>query len=127
MPEFTLGWVIVYVDEPSKAAAFYRDTFGFDIAADFGEYAELATGSTRLAFASTALGEKNFPGGVARPGGKPFNVELALVTERVDEALAGALEAGCTRLADPEDKPQGQRVAYVRDPFGTLVEIATPL
>jgi hypothetical protein len=27
----------------------------------------------------------------------------------------------------PQDKPQGQRVAYVRDPFGTLVELATPL
>ena len=38
-----------------------------------------------------------------------------------------ALEAGCVSLAEPKDKPQGQRVAYVRDPFGGLVELATPL
>jgi uncharacterized glyoxalase superfamily protein PhnB len=37
------------------------------------------------------------------------------------------LEAGCTALAEPQDKPHGQRVAYVRDPFGTLVELATAL
>ena len=36
-------------------------------------------------------------------------------------------EGGCASLAPPADKPQGQRVAYVRDPFGTLVELATPL
>lgn len=127
MPEFTLGWVIVYVEEPSKAVAFYQETFGFDVKFDVGDYAELVTGSTTLAFASYALGEKNFPGGVLRAGERPANTELALVTTEVDEAFRSAVEAGCTPLADPEDKPQGQRVAYVRDPFGTLLELATPL
>jgi uncharacterized glyoxalase superfamily protein PhnB len=59
--------------------------------------------------------------------GQPPNVEITLVHEDVEAAYARALEAGCTALAEPEDKPQGQRVAYVRDPFGTLVELATPL
>jgi uncharacterized glyoxalase superfamily protein PhnB len=127
MPDFTLGWVIVYVEEPSKAVAFYKDTFGFDVKFDVGDYAELSTGATTLAFASYALGEKNFPGGVLRPGDQPANVELALVTTEVDEAFKSAVGAGCTPIADPEDKPQGQRVAYVRDPFGTLLELATPL
>jgi lactoylglutathione lyase len=128
MPEFTLGWVIVYVDEPSKVAAFYEKTFGLAVKADYGEYAEVDTGSTTLAFAAHALGDENFPGGVKRTDpGQPANVELALVTTEVDEAFELARNAGCTPLADPEDKPQGQRVAYVRDPFGTLIELATPL
>ena len=59
--------------------------------------------------------------------GAPPNVEIALVAEDVDERYAHALAEGCTSLAEPTDKPQGQRVAYVRDPFGTLVELATPL
>jgi uncharacterized glyoxalase superfamily protein PhnB len=59
--------------------------------------------------------------------GPPANVEIALVHEDVEAAYARALEAGCTSLAAPKDKPQGQRVAYVRDPFGTLVELCTPL
>jgi lactoylglutathione lyase len=128
VPEFTLGWVIVYVDEPSKAAAFYQETFGLTVRADYGEYAEVETGSTTLAFASHTLGDKNFPGGVHRTDPeRPANVELALVTTEVDEAFDLARKAGCTALAEPEDKPQGQRVAYVRDPFGTLIELATPL
>jgi lactoylglutathione lyase len=128
--QMRLGWVIVYVDEPPAAAAFYARTFGLrsEFVAPGGSYAQLDTGSTKLGFASYELGAKNFDGGVRRAGdGQPPNVELALVHEDVDAAYAVALEAGCTALAEPEDKPQGQRVAYVRDPFGTLLELATPL
>jgi lactoylglutathione lyase len=129
--ETRLGWVIVYVDEPPAAAEFYEKTFGLrgDFVAPGGSYAQLDTGPTKLAFASYELGEKNFDGGVRRAGtdGQPPNAEIALIHEDVDAAYAVALEAGCAALAEPQDKPQGQRVAYVRDPFGTLVELATPL
>ncbi|MBV9916695.1 MAG: VOC family protein, partial [Solirubrobacterales bacterium] len=40
---------------------------------------------------------------------------------------ARALDAGCAALAAPVDKPHGQRVGYVRDPFGNLIELATPM
>jgi lactoylglutathione lyase len=127
----TLGWVIVYVDEPAAAAEFYVRTFGLreEFAAPDGTYAQLDTGPTKLAFAAYSLGEKNFPGGVQRApaDGAPPNVEITLVAGDVDGAFERAVGAGCAPLADPEDKPQGQRVAYVRDPFGTLVELATPL
>jgi lactoylglutathione lyase len=107
MPDstFSLGWVIVYVDAPPETAAFYERTFGLTVefVVPGGSYAQLDTGPTKLAFASYELGEKNFAGGVRRAAG------------------------GCSALATPQDKPQGQRVAYVRDPFGTLVELATPL
>ena len=128
--KMTLGWTIIYVDDPAAAAAFYDETFGLPTEFVAGtEYARLDTGSTKLAFASYALGEKNFEGGVRRAAseGQPPNVEIALVHEDVDTAYQRALDAGCTSLAPPIDKPQGQRVAYVRDPFGTLVELATPL
>ena len=129
--ELRLGWVIVYVDEPAQAAAFYERTFGLrgEFIAPSGTYAQLDTGPTRLAFASYALGEKNFAGGVRRASvdGQPANVEITLVADDVEGAYAQALDAGCAPLAAPEDKPQGQRVGYVRDPFGTLVELATPL
>jgi lactoylglutathione lyase len=128
--ELRLGWVIVYVDEPAQAAAFYERTFGLrgEFVGPNGTYAQLDTGPTRLAFAAYELGDGNFPGGVrhAERDGQPANVEIALVADDVDGAFARALEAGCTALAEPTDKPHGQRVAYVRDPFGTLVELATP-
>jgi lactoylglutathione lyase len=123
----TLGWVIVYVAEPDVAAAYYERVFGMRVEFAVGSYAQLDTGATKLGFAAYALGEDNFPGGVRHAEGQPFNVELALVHEDVDGAFQHALGAGCEPLAEPKDKPQGQRVAYVRDPFGTLVELATPL
>lgn len=129
--ELRLGWVIAYVDDPAAAGAFYERAFGLrgEFAAPDGSYAQLDTGPTKLAFASYALGEKNFDGGVRRAPleGQPANVEITLVADDVDAAHARALDAGCTPLAPPVDKPHGQRVAYVRDPFGTLVELATPL
>jgi lactoylglutathione lyase len=130
-PAMTLGWVIVYVDDPAETAAFYERAFGLrgDFVAPSGTFAQLDTGPTKLAFAAYTLGESNFAGGVRRAAteGQPPNVEIALVADDVEAAYARALDAGCTSLAAPEDKPQGQRVAYVRDPFGTLVELATPL
>jgi lactoylglutathione lyase len=125
-----LGWTIVYVADPVATSEFYAATFGLtpEFAAPDGSYAQLDTGQTKLAFASYALAESNFPGGVARPDpDRPPNVEITLVTPDVDAATARAIEAGCTSLADPVDKPHGQRVASLRDPFGTLIEIGTPM
>lgn len=126
-----LGWVIVYVDDPPAAREFYMRAFALQggFVAPSGTYAELDTGPTKLAFAAYALGEQNVAGGVrpAPRAGQPPNVEIALVADDVDGAYARALEAGCAALSEPADKPHGQRVGYVRDPFGTLVELATPL
>ena len=126
----TLGWVIAYVEDPAAAAAFYEGTFG--LRTEFvvpGEYAQMDTGSTKLGFASYALSQRNFDGGVrpAANDGPPPNMEIALVAADVDLAFRVAVDASCKPLAAPVDKPQGQRVGYVRDPFGLLVELATPL
>ena len=126
--QLQLGFVIVYVDDPPAAADFYERVFGLKKEFVAGsEYAQMDTGPTKLGFANYALGDKNFPGGVRRAEGQPFNVEIALTHDDVDAAFKNAIDNGCTELARPEDKPQGQRVAYVRDPFGTLLELATPL
>jgi lactoylglutathione lyase len=128
--DIRLGWVIVYVDDPRAASAFYERAFGLrpEFAAGDGSYAQMDTGATRLAFTSYGQGEHNFAGGVRRPAAEqPANVELTLVTEDVDAVHGRALELGCTPLAPPRDEPRGQRVAFVRDPFGTLVEIASPM
>ncbi|MGI8713176.1 MAG: VOC family protein [Solirubrobacteraceae bacterium] len=130
LTDISLGWVIVYVDDPVATSAFYEQTFGLvpEFAAPDGSYAQLSTGSTKLAFASYALGDRSFPGGVRRPDpDTPANVELTLVSDDVDGLHAAALAAECTELAAPVDKPHGQRVGWVRDPFGTLLELATPM
>ena len=126
-----LGWVIAYVPDVEGAVAFYERAFGLErrFVVEGGSYGELDTGATTLAFAAEELGRSNFAGGVQRPssGDAPFNVEIALVFEDVEAAFAHATESGWTVLAAPQQKPQGQLVGYVRDPFGTLVEIASPI
>jgi uncharacterized glyoxalase superfamily protein PhnB len=129
--ELQLGWVIAYVDDPPAASRFYQRTFGLreDFTVPDGSYAQLDTGATKLAFASYPLGDDNVAVGVRRasPDGPPANVQITLVADDVDHAYELALAAGCDSLAAPDDKPQGQRVAFIRDPFGTFIELATPL
>jgi uncharacterized glyoxalase superfamily protein PhnB/AraC-like DNA-binding protein len=124
-----LGWVIVYVPDVEAAIAFYEKSFGLQrgfIAPD-ASYGELDTGDTKLSFASEQLGDSHFDGGFRRPSAdKPFNVEVALVFDDPEAAFARAVENGATVLAEPERKPWGQVVSYVRDPFGTLVEVCSP-
>jgi lactoylglutathione lyase len=123
-----LGWVIVYVPDVLAAIEFYEKTFGLErafVGEDAG-FGELDTGQTKLAFAAETGVESNFEFGFRRPGDQPFNIEVALVFDDPEAAFARALENGASSIAEPKTKPWGQVVAYVRDPFGTLLELASP-
>ncbi|MBJ7472763.1 MAG: VOC family protein [Solirubrobacteraceae bacterium] len=129
--QLKLAWVIVYVPDVSAALALYERAFGQKtrFSVPTGDYGELDTGATVLAFAADELGADNFPGGPHRPAltDKPANVELAFTTDDVDAAVANAVEAGCTLLAPATVKSHGQTVAWIRDPWGTLIELCTPI
>lgn len=129
--KLSLAWVIVYVPDVPAALDLYERAFGLTrrLLVPTGDYGELDTGSTVLAFADDALGTSNFPGGPLRPplSAPPANIELAFTTDDVPGAVERAVEAGCSLLATAADKPHGQTVAYVRDPWGTLIELCTPV
>lgn len=123
------AYTILYVADVAASIAFYENAFGFErkfISPD-NDYAELITGSTTLSFASLDLTRPQIPGGFteADPAAKPFGIEIGFVVENVEEALQKALAAGATLVSDPQTKPWGQVVSYVRDPNGFLVEICT--
>jgi catechol 2,3-dioxygenase-like lactoylglutathione lyase family enzyme len=126
-----LGYTIIYVPNVAASLTFFEDAFGLSrrFLHESGDYGELETGETTLAFASHELGNANFPAGfiAASDSNKPLGVEIALVTAAVVEAHAKALGAGATELKEPETKPWGQVVSYVRCPDGTLVEICSPV
>ena len=118
---------IAYVEDPGSTAAFWERAFGLKkrFVHESGQYAEMQTGETTLAFASNSLGESNLPDGFRRndPAGPPAGVEIALAAKDVEAAYRRALEAGAAAVAEPKTKPWGQTVAYVRDLDGMLVEI----
>jgi len=124
-----LGWVIVYVPDVEAALVFYERSFGLErkMVAPDSSFGELDSGATTLAFASEELGESNFEGGFTRPGERPFNFEVVLVFDDPESAFARAVENGATVVAETKRKPWGQLVGYVRDPFGTLLEICSPV
>lgn len=125
-----LGYTIIYVPDVAKSLTFFKQAFGLSrrFLHESGDYGELQTGETTLAFASLGLGKSNMPNGfvAACESEKPLGFEIALVTPVVAEAHRNALSAGATEITPPEAKPWGQVVSYVRCPDGTVVEICSP-
>jgi catechol 2,3-dioxygenase-like lactoylglutathione lyase family enzyme len=125
------GYTIVYVADVAASLKFFEAAFGLTrrFLHEGGDYGELATGETTLAFASHTLGASHFPDGYVAAGTspQPLGVEIALVTPELADAHAKALRAGAIELVAPESKPWGQIVSYVRCPDGTLVELCTPV
>lgn len=126
-----LGWIIIYVPDVIAALDFYERAFALrrtfvNPSADFGQ---LGTGQTALAFASRARAEHEIGGTyqLPDPHADPFNVEVCLVFDDPGAAFRHAVATGCTAVAEPTAKPHGQTTGFVRDPWGTLIEIASPL
>lgn len=120
------GYTILYVRDVPASLAFWREAFGIGTGFlhESGDYGELATGETTLAFSSIALmrslGKTVADGPVERP-----SFEVALVTGDVAGAMERAVRAGAKAIRTPEVMPWGQTIAYVRTPDGTLVELCT--
>lgn len=125
------GYTIIYVPNVAESLSFFESAFGLSrrFLHESGDYGELETGQTTLAFASLELGNVNFSNGFipSSESTKPLGFEIALVTPNVDGAHVIALAAGATELKKPETKPWGQVVSYVRCPDGTLVKICSPV
>jgi len=125
--------VILYVDDVAASLGFYEKAFGltrrFFNGTNGKAYGELETGTARLAFASIPLAEEHLKQKVtaAAPDKKPLGVEVALTTADVRALFVRAVNAGATAISEPETKPWGQTVAYLRDNSGFLVELCTPM
>ena len=126
-----LGHAIVYVPNGADSLKFFDAAFGLQtkFLHESGDYGELLTGETTLAFAAHTLGHANFPGGHvhANSSTQPLGMEIALVTSDVEAAHRKAIKFAATELAQPTQKPWGQTVSYVRSPDGTLIELCTPM
>ena len=126
-----LGFTIIYVPDVEASLRFFGAAFGLKVKFlhDSGDYGELDTGDTKLAFASHGLGEMNFTNGFVKASEslKPLGVEIALVTADVHAAHNKALVHGAIEIAPPTQKPWGQIVSYLRAPDGMLVELCTPI
>jgi lactoylglutathione lyase len=129
--QMKFGYTIIYVSSVEETLAFYEKAFGFEIkfVLESKDWGELSTGGTTLAFATHKMGDINLGGKYhkANMDDLPFGIELSFLTDDVPAAFERAVSAGAAPIKDPEDKPWGQVVSYVRSIDGTIIEIATPI
>lgn len=125
------GYTIIYVASVEKTLEFYKHAFGFDVKFihESKAYGELDTGETILAFASHEMGDMNLGAKYLRSDikNKPFGIELAFVTQDVRAAFEKSVASGAVPLKEPEEKPWGQIVGYVRAVDGSVIELCSPV
>ena len=125
------GYTIIYVKDVNETISFYENAFGFQrgFITPESDYGELLTGNTTLAFATLKLGHSNLPKGFVKSHreDKPFGVELAFVSENIEADYKTAIENGAIEYQAISAKPWGQKVGYLRDINGFLIEICSPM
>jgi len=125
------GGTLIYVPDVDAALTFYERAFGAlrRFADPGGMYGEIDGEGAVLGFVRYDLAESNLPNGFRKndPAEKPAGIEVAFEANDVDAAYKTALAGGATAESPPTDKPWGQRIAYVRDLNGVLVELGSPM
>ena len=124
-------YTILYVENVLETIEFYERAFGFQrkFITPEKDYGELISGETTISFASIELGNSNFKNGFQKStlSNKPFGIELAFTTENIELDFEKAKEAGATEIEKLTTKPWGQKVGYIKDNNGFLIEICTPI
>jgi len=120
------AYTILYVEDVATTLDFYSRAFGIEhkMLHEAGDYGELQTGETTLAFASRQM-LQDMGKTPAAPSNPTF--EIALTTDNVEAAVERAVAAGATLVDAPKAMPWGQTIAYVSDNSGFMVEICTPM
>ena len=124
-----LGWVIVYVPDVEAAIAFYEQSFGLErsfVARGRGlrRARHRRRPSSRSRPRRWATPTSRAASGARAPTGPSTSSSRSSSTTPRRPSRAPSRTAR-PRSRSPSSKPWGQIVAYVRDPFGTLVELAT--
>ena len=129
--EIKYAYTILYVEDVEKTMNFYQNTFNFKqkLLTPEKDYGEINSGETIIAFANLALVNSNFGSDfqVSRKNNKPFGLELAFTCPNVDELMNKAIKNGAEMLSEAAQKPWGQRVGYVTDLNGFIIEICSAI
>ncbi|MEM6361850.1 MAG: VOC family protein [Bacteroidota bacterium] len=125
------SYTILYVSDVLGTLEFYKKAFGFEqkFLTPENDYGEIRSGSTTISFANFKLGNSNFQKGFteSKLSEKPFGVELAFTTSEVEKVMKNAIASGAVLLEETVTKPWGQKVGYLRDLNGFIIEICTPI
>ncbi|MGH9039927.1 MAG: VOC family protein [Acidimicrobiia bacterium] len=116
-------YVVLVVADLDASLRFWTGLLGLPLGHRSGPYAQLDTGTTRLALyqrdaMAITLGRPLEPPAAGAPG-----FEVGFKVPDVDAAYAELVAGGASPVLPPTDQPWGQRTAYVADPDGHLIEL----
>lgn len=112
--------VMVFADDPSVSAAWWGALLGAPVQTDIrptgAVYAWVDAAGVELGF--HPADDQHNP-----RGGSPV---VYWQVDDVDEVRERLLAAGCEHHRGPLDIESGRRIAQLRDPFGTIIDIDGP-
>jgi lactoylglutathione lyase len=121
MASFRDSFPILEVSDVPRSLHFYTALLGFRLTFSFdGDDGEPVFASLEL-----ADGTKLAIGG-PKEEVESGSVAIWLYSDDVDAAVADLRQEGVEVIAEPEDKPWGERVASVSDPDGYTIHIGAP-
>jgi lactoylglutathione lyase len=123
MPDY----IVLIVEDLDRALHFYTGVLGLRLGHRSGDYAQLDTGTTRLAFYTRSAMAKSLSLALDAPASNAPGFEIGFKVADVDAAFSELVARGAPAVVPPTDRFWGQRTAYVRDPDGHLVELAQDL
>ena len=126
----TRAGAILAVSDFERSLAFYRDSLGFEVEAEYDDppYATLVCAGTRLSLAEQGHPAEDRPGVEMVAPNDPSRLGAILVLE-VGDCLAAYEElrgAGVSFLAEPYSPPWGGHRCFALDPDRNLIELEQP-
>ena len=122
-----LDYVILIVEDLDRALGFYIGVLGLRLGHRSGGYAQLDTGTTRLALYTRNAMAKTLGISLEAPASNAPGFEIGFKVADVDRVFTELVARGAQPVVAPTDRFWGQRTAYVRDPDGHLIELAQAL
>ncbi len=116
-------YVVLVVADLDASLRFWNGVLGLPLGHRSGPYAQLDTGTTRIALyqRDAMAATLGLPLQAPAPDAPAF--EVGFKVRDVDAAYHELVAAGARGVRPPTDQPWGQRTAYVADPDGHLVEL----
>lgn len=117
MGDPVMQWQIVS-KEPNKHADFYATVFGWKMSADNPMGYRIATTGS----------DRGISGGFwpAPPEAQAF-VQLFIEVNDIDKTIEKVTSNGGTVLIPPQNLPEGQKMAILRDPMGIPLGVMTAM
>jgi uncharacterized glyoxalase superfamily protein PhnB len=125
-----IALITVLTDHVPGMLQFYRDTLGFKVKVDMGQYVELENEGVRFALCDRiVMAKASAHASYSQPvSGQSFELAFPCETpDDVDASYARVLEGGAKPVQPPASMPWGQRTAFFADPEGYIHELFSEL